>query len=65
MSARLWELFGERGRGVLVTLTEAGAELRAEAAETNGEIILAAFSGLTDDEANEIFELVSKICPVG
>ena len=55
----------EDQRGVLVTLTEAGAKLCNEAATTNGEIILAAFSGLTDGEADEIFELVSKICPVG
>ena len=54
----------EDQRGVLVTLTEAGVKLCAEAAETNGEIILASFAGLTDDEADEIFELVSKICPV-
>ena len=54
----------EDHRGVLVALTEAGQKLCAEAAETNGEIILSAFSGLTDAEADEIFELVSKICPV-
>ena len=55
----------EDHRGVLVALTEAGQKLCAEAAETNGEIILSAFSGLTDAEADEVFELVSKICPVG
>ena len=55
----------EDHRGVLVALTEAGQKLCAEAAESNGEIIISAFSGLTDAEAEEIFQLVSKICPVG
>lgn len=50
-------------RGILVSLTEAGAELCDEAAETNAEIILAAFAGISDAEADEIFELVSKVCP--
>jgi len=52
-------------RGVLVALTEAGVELCDEAAGTNDEIVLAAFAGLTDAEADHIFTLVSKICPVG
>lgn len=52
-------------RGVLVALTEAGMTLCDEAAATNDEIILAAFSGLTDAEAEEIFQLVAKIRPVG
>ncbi|UVI36365.1 MarR family winged helix-turn-helix transcriptional regulator [Brevibacterium spongiae] len=54
----------EDQRGVLVTLTEAGQKLCDEAAATNAEIILAAFGGLTDAEADQIFELVSKVCPV-
>ena len=55
----------EDHRGVLVTLTEAGQKLCAEAAETNAEIIFSGFSDVTDAEAEEIFELVSRICPVG
>lgn len=54
----------EDQRGVLVALTEAGQTLCDEAAETNAEIILSGFSGLTDAEADEIFELVSKVSPV-
>ncbi|WP_432790436.1 MarR family transcriptional regulator [Brevibacterium sp. K11IcPPYGO002] len=55
----------EDQRGVLVTLTEAGVRLCDEAAETNAEVIFAGFAGVTDAEAEEIFQLVSKICPVG
>ena len=55
----------EDHRGVLVALTEAGQKLCAEAAETNAEIIFSGFSDVTDAEAEEIFELVSRICPVG
>lgn len=55
----------EDHRGVLVALTEAGLKLCAEAAETNAEIIFSGFSDVTDAEAEEIFELVSRICPVG
>ena len=51
-------------RGVLVTLTEAGAQLREEAAATNAEIIMAGFAGVSEDEAEDIFALVSKIRPV-
>lgn len=54
----------EDQRGVLVALTEEGRQLCDEAAGTNAEIILAGFAGLTDPEADEVFELVSKICPV-
>jgi DNA-binding MarR family transcriptional regulator len=54
----------EDQRGVLVALTEAGQKLCDEAAETNAEIILAAFSGVNDDEADQIFELVTKVRPV-
>lgn len=54
----------EDQRGVLVTLTEAGAQLREEAAATNAEIIMAGFADVTDDEAEDIFALVSKIRPV-
>lgn len=52
-------------RGVLVTLTEAGVRLCDEAAETNAEVIFAGFAGVTDAEAEEIFQLVSKICRSG
>ncbi|MCD1286092.1 MULTISPECIES: MarR family transcriptional regulator [unclassified Brevibacterium] len=51
-------------RGVLVTLTEAGVQLRKEAEATNAEIIMAGFAGVSADEAEEIFALVSKIRPV-
>ena len=54
----------EDHRGVLVALTEEGLRLCDEAAATNAEIILDGFAGLTDPEADVIFELVSKICPV-
>ena len=54
----------EDQRGVLVALTAEGQRLSDEAAATNAEIILAGFAGLTDAEANEIFELVSKVRPV-
>lgn len=58
------ELDTEDQRGVLVELTEEGARLRDEAAQTNAEIILAGFAGLTDAEADDIFTLVSKLKPV-
>ena len=51
-------------RGVLVTLTEAGVRLRDGAAATNAEIIMAGFAGVSEDEAEDIFALVSKIRPV-
>ena len=54
-----------RAQDAVVALTEAGMTLCDEAAATNDEIILAAFSGLTDAEAEEIFQLVAKIRPVG
>ncbi|MGO1909738.1 MAG: MarR family winged helix-turn-helix transcriptional regulator [Brevibacterium linens] len=54
----------EDQRGVLVALTEEGLRLCDEAAATNAEIILDGFAGLTDAEADEIFELVSKVRPV-
>lgn len=53
----------EDHRGVLVALTEAGAKLCDEAAETNAEIIFSGFDGVTAAEAEEIFQLVSKIRP--
>src|SRR5699024_2435399 len=49
----------EDQRGVLVGLTAAGEELREAAARTNVEIILAGFSGMSDADAEEVFELVS------
>ena len=54
----------EDQRGVLVGLTAAGEELREAAARTNVEIILAGFSGMTDADAEEVFELVSAIRPI-
>ncbi|MGO0605424.1 MarR family winged helix-turn-helix transcriptional regulator [Brevibacterium linens] len=54
----------EDHRGVLVALTAEGQRLCDEAAETNAEVIFAGFAGVTDAEADEIFQLVSKICPV-
>ncbi len=54
----------EDQRGVLVELTEKGFALRDEAAQTNAEIILDGFSGLTDAEADQLFALVSKLKPL-
>lgn len=54
----------EDQRGVLVELTEAGRTLREEAAETNAQVILAGFSGLTDAEAETVFDLVSRVRPI-
>jgi DNA-binding MarR family transcriptional regulator len=54
----------EDQRGVLVGLTSAGEELREAAARTNVEIILAGFSGVTDADAEEVFQLVSAIRPI-
>ena len=54
----------EDQRGVLVGLTSAGEALREAAAETNVEIILAGFSGLSDAAAEEVFDLVSAIRPI-
>lgn len=53
----------EDHRGVLVALTEAGMKLCDEAADTNAEIIFSGFAGVTDTEAEEIFELISKVSP--
>ncbi len=55
----------EDNRGVLVGLTAAGEELRDAAAKTNAEIIFTGFCGVTDAEAEEIFDLVSKVRPAG
>lgn len=54
----------EDQRGVLVALTEAGMRLCDQAATTNDEIIFSGFAGVTDAEAEEIFQLVSKVSPV-
>ena len=54
----------EDHRGVLVGLTAAGEDLREAAARTNVEIILAGFSGISDADAEELFQLVSAIQPI-
>src|SRR5699024_4428623 len=54
----------EDHRGVLVGLTAAGEDLREAAARTNVEIILAGFSGISDADAEEVFQLVSAIRPI-
>lgn len=70
--SRLLRRFEERGivtqtadvddqRGIRVALTPEGVELREAAAKSNAEVIFSAFSGLTVEEADTLYELVSKI----
>lgn len=50
-------------RGVCVALTPDGLRLKRESARTNADVVRSAFTGLTDQNLNDLLDLVDQIRP--